>query len=140
MARERNAPTMADVAREAGVALGTVSRVVNGQPVGAEFKARVDAAIQKLGYRYNSSGRVLRTDRTNTVALIIPNTINPYFALLVHHVNMALEKRDYEMLLCFTEYDRRDACLVESLDIVDAGHTARGDEVQLRVGFHHLAV
>ena len=82
---------MADVAREAGVALGTVSRVVNGQPVGAEFKARVDAAIQKLGYRYNSSGRVLRTDRTNTVALIIPNTINPYFALLVHHVNMALE-------------------------------------------------
>ena len=106
LARERNAPTMADVAREAGVALGTVSRVVNGQPVGAEFKARVDAAIQKLGYRYNSSGRVLRTDRTNTVALIIPNTINPYFALLVHHVNMALEKRDYKMLLCFTEYDR----------------------------------
>ena len=97
---------MADVAREAGVALGTVSRVVNGQQVGEEFKARVEAAIERLGYRYNSSGRTLRTGNTDTIALIIPNTINPYFALLVHHINMALETRDYRMLLCFTEYDK----------------------------------
>ncbi len=104
--KEKNAPTMADVAREAGVALGTVSRVVNGQQVGEEFKSRVDAAIERLGYHYNSSGRTLRTGTTNTIAFIIPNTINPYFALLVHHINMALEKRDCKMLLCFTEYDR----------------------------------
>lgn len=106
MARNKNAPTMADVAREAGVALGTVSRVVNGQQVGAEFRQKVEAAIERLGYRYNTSGRALRTDTTNTVALIIPNTVNPFFGLLVHHINMALEKRDYRMLLCFTEYDR----------------------------------
>ena len=106
MAKERSGPTMADVAREAGVALGTVSRVVNGEQVGEEFRARVEAAIQRLGYQYNISGRGLRTDRTNTIALIIPNTINPYFALLVHHLNLALEKRNYKMMLCFTEYDR----------------------------------
>ena len=104
--KEKNAPTMADVAREAGVALGTVSRVVNGQQVGEEFKSKVDAAIERLGYHYNSSGRTLRTGNTNTIAFIVPNTINPYFALLVHHINMALEKRDYRMLLCFTEYDK----------------------------------
>jgi len=103
---ERGAPTMADVAREAGVALGTVSKVVNGQAVGEEYRKRVEKAIACLGYQYNSSGRALRTDQTDTVALIIPNTINPYFALLVHHINMALEKRNYKMLLCFTEYDR----------------------------------
>ncbi|MBQ9265192.1 MAG: LacI family DNA-binding transcriptional regulator [Clostridia bacterium] len=106
MAKGKSMPTMADVAREAGVALGTVSRVVNGQQVGGEFKEKVEAAIQHLGYQYNASGRNLRTDRTNTIALIIPNTINPYFALLVHHINIALEKRNYRMLLCFTEYDR----------------------------------
>ena len=105
MPKEHSTPTMADVAREAGVALGTVSRVINGQQVGAEFRQRVNEAIDRLGYRYNSSGRVLRTDRTNTVAFIIPNTINPYFALLVHHINMALEKRNYKMLLCFSAYD-----------------------------------
>ena len=105
MSKEKNAPTMADVAREAGVALGTVSRVVNGQQVGEEFRAKVEEAIRKLGYQYNSSGRTLRTGNTNTIAFIIPNTINPYFALLVHHINMALEKRNCKMLLCFTEYD-----------------------------------
>ena len=97
---------MADVAREAGVALGTVSKVVNGQAVGKEYKEKVEDAIARLGYQYNSSGRALRTDKTNTVALIIPNTINPYFGMLVHHINMALEKRNYKMLLCFTEYDQ----------------------------------
>ncbi len=106
MAREHSAPTMADVAKEAGVALGTVSRVVNGEQVGAEFRVKVEAAIQRLGYQYNSSGRALRTDRTNTVAFMIPNTINPYFALLVHYVNLALEKRNRRMLLYFSEYDR----------------------------------
>ena len=103
---EKAAPTMADVAREAGVALGTVSKVVNGQAVGKEYRDKVEEAIARLGYQYNSSGRALRTDKTNTVALIIPNTINPYFGTLVHHINMALEKRDYKMLLCFTEYDQ----------------------------------
>ena len=42
MQKEKNAPTMADVAREAGVALGTVSRVVNGQQVGEEFRIKVE--------------------------------------------------------------------------------------------------
>ena len=101
-----NHPTMADVAREAGVALGTVSRVVNGEPVGEEFSRKVNDAIRRLGYQYNVSGRALRTNRTNAIAVIIPNTINPYFGMLVYHINIALEKRNYKMLLCFTEYDR----------------------------------
>ena len=62
MGKERSSPTMADVAREAGVALGTVSRVVNGQQVGEEFKAKVEAAIQHLGYQYNSSGIDMAAD------------------------------------------------------------------------------
>ena len=104
--KEKQTPTMADVAKEAGVALGTVSKVVNGQPVGEAFRKKVEEAIVRLGYRYNSSGRALRTDRTNTIALIIPNTVNPYFALLVHHINLELAKRNYRMVLCFSEYDQ----------------------------------
>ena len=105
MARTKSAPTMADVAREAGVALGTVSRVINGQKVGAEFRDKVEDAIRRLGYQYNSSGRALRTDSTNIIAVIVPNTLNPYFALLIHHLNLELEKRNKQMMLCFTEYD-----------------------------------
>ena len=105
MAKERSLPTMADVAKEAGVALGTVSRVINGRQVGEEFRTKVEAAIDRLGYQYNSSGRSLRTGHTNTIAFLIPNTVNPFFSLLVQHVNLALEKRNCHMLLCFTEYD-----------------------------------
>ena len=113
LAKNRNTPTMADVAREAGVALGTVSRVINGRKVGEEFREKVEAAVRRLGYQYNSSGRVLRTDRSDTIALIIPNTVNPYFALLVHHINIALQKRNYRMILCFSEYDssREEECI-----------------------------
>ena len=104
---EKTAPTMADVAREAGVALGTVSKVVNGQAVGKEYKEKVEEAIARLGYQYNINGRALRTDKTYTVALIIPNDVNPYFSILVQNVYMALEKRNYKMLICFTDYDHR---------------------------------
>ena len=97
---------MSDVAREAGVALGTVSKVINGQSVGESYRLKVEAAVKKLNYQVNNSARSLKTDRTNTIAFIVPNTITPYFALLTHHINMALERRNYKMLLCFTEYDR----------------------------------
>ena len=103
---KKTAATMSDVAREAGVALGTVSKVINGQSVGESYRLRVEAAVKKLNYQVNSSARSLKTDRTNTIAFIVPNTVTPYFALLTHHINMALERRNYKMLLCFTEYDR----------------------------------
>ena len=51
---------MKDVAREAGVALGTVSKVVNGLPVGEDYRLRVEAAIQKLNYHINSYAKGLK--------------------------------------------------------------------------------
>ena len=102
----KSTATMVDVAREAGVALGTVSKFVNGQPVSSPYRENIAAAIEKLGYQINTNGRALRSNHSMTIAFIIPNTINPYFALLVHHINMALEARNYKMLLCFTEYNR----------------------------------
>ena len=53
MKPEISNPTMKDVAREAGVALGTVSKVVNGIPVGESYRIRVENAINKLGYQVN---------------------------------------------------------------------------------------
>ena len=54
MNKPNSAPTMKDVAREAGVALGTVSQVINGIPVGESYRIRVEEAIAKLIYRINS--------------------------------------------------------------------------------------
>lgn len=98
---------MKDVALEAGVALGTVSKVINGLPVGESYRIRVEEAIQKLDYHVNSYAQGLKASRTYTVALLIPNTLNPFFAQLVYHINIALLKRKYRMLLCTTDYDSR---------------------------------
>jgi Transcriptional regulators len=107
MKKENSAPTMKDVAREAGVALGTVSKVVNGLPVGDSYKTRVEDAIRKLNYQVNSYAQGLKADRTYTVALLIPNTIDPFYASLTHYINTALMKRKYRMLLCATDFDPR---------------------------------
>ncbi len=105
MKREHSAPTMKDVAREANVALGTVSKVVNGLPVGEPYKIRVEEAIQKLNYHVNSYAQGLKAQKTYTVALLMPNTRDPYFASLTYHINLALLRRKYRMLLCSTTSD-----------------------------------
>ena len=105
MAKGTNTPTMKDVAREAGVALGTVSKVVNGLPVGDSYRIRVEDAIRKLNYQVNSYAQGLKASKTYTAALLIPNTIDPFFSSLTHYINIALMKRKYRMLLCVTDYD-----------------------------------
>ena len=71
-------PTMKDVASRAGVALKTVSRVVNGEPgVTPETTRRVLGAIEALGFRRNESARLLRTGRTATLGFIADNWAEP---------------------------------------------------------------
>lgn len=103
MKKKSTAPTMKDVAREAGVALGTVSRVVNGLPVGEVYKQRVEDAVNKLGYQVNSYAQGMKSDKTYTAALLIPNTVNPFLAELANYINIELQKRKYRMLLCTTD-------------------------------------
>ena len=90
---------MKDVAREAGVALGTVSKVINGIPVGEEYRKKVEAAIQKLNYEVNTYARGLKVQKTNIIALIIPNTTNPFFATFTDHIENALNRHRIRLLL-----------------------------------------
>ena len=96
---------MKDVAAAAGVSLGTVSKVVNGVPVGEEYAKRVRDAIKKLDYHVNIYAQGLKSDRTYTVAVLIPNTAHPYFGVLTYYLNLALLKQGYRMLLCCTGFD-----------------------------------
>lgn len=100
-------PTIKDVAREAGVSVGTVSKVLNGVYVSEPYTSRVKTAISALDYRINYSARALRTDKTRVIALIIPGTDDMFFALLANSVCNALAKRDYRMILATTKFDQR---------------------------------
>ena len=103
MSKKNSAPTMKDVALEAGVALGTVSKVVNGLPVGKSYQKRVEAAIKKLDYRVNSYAKGLKSNKTYTIAFLVPDTSNPFFGKLTQYISRNLSKNGYKMLLCATD-------------------------------------
>lgn len=94
------APTMKDVARKAGVALGTVSKVINGIPVSEANRIKVEKAIQELNYEVNTYARGLKMQKSNLVALIIPNTTNPFFATFTDYIESALYQKGLKLLLC----------------------------------------
>ena len=103
MEDKKQIPTMREVAEEAGVSLGTVSKVVNGIAVGKSYQRRVEAAINKLGYKVNSYAKGLKSNKTNTIAFLVPDTVNPFFGRLTFCINRMLARRGYRMLLCATE-------------------------------------
>ncbi|MBG0832382.1 LacI family DNA-binding transcriptional regulator [Planomonospora sp. ID67723] len=122
---------MKDVAAAAGVALKTVSRVVNDEAgVNPATAARVQAAIERLGYRRNESARVLRGGRTATIGLVIEDVADPFYSeisravedVALRHGSLVLSGssredplRERELVLTFC--DRR----VDGLVIVPAG-------------------
>lgn len=105
MAQQNSTPTMKDVAREAGVALGTVSKVMNGIPVGESYRIRVEEAVAKLNYRVNNYAKGLKSNQTYIVAVMVPNLVSPFFAKLVDCINRSLTRRKYRMLFYATDYD-----------------------------------
>jgi LacI family transcriptional regulator len=79
----RGRPTMKDVASRAGVALKTVSRVVNDEPgVTPETATRVRNAINELGFRRNDSARLLRKGQTASIGLIMEDIGDPFYSAL----------------------------------------------------------
>ena len=98
-------PTMKDVAREAGVALGTVSRVFNGYPVGEEYRERVEAAAAKLNYRVNNYARGLKTNKTFCIGLLMPSLRHPFFAALIDELTASLTHRGYLTNVMITNFD-----------------------------------
>lgn len=105
MDKNKSVITMKDVAREAGVAIGTVSKVFNGQTVGEEYKRKVLCAAKKLNYKINTYAQGLKSGKTKTIAFLIPNTINQYFGILTNEINKCLINRGYKMFLCCTDYN-----------------------------------
>src|SRR4051812_48003515 len=89
-----------DVASHAGVAVGTVSRVLNGAPgVASSTRDRVEAAIEELGYRPNPQARALSTGRTHTIGAIVPFFTHPSAVARLRGVVEALEESSYDIVL-----------------------------------------
>ena len=99
-------PTIYDVARLAGVSTATVSRALNGTgQIAPATRAMIDDAVAQLGYHPNTAARSLVTRSTQTIALLLPDITNPFYAALVSGIQERALETGHTMLLCTTEGD-----------------------------------
>ncbi|NBI30688.1 catabolite control protein A [Chengkuizengella marina] len=93
--------TIYDVARESGVSMATVSRVVNNNPnVKPQTRKKVFDAIEKLGYRPNAVARGLASKKTTTVGVVIPDISNTIFSEVARGVEDIANMYRYNIILC----------------------------------------
>lgn len=92
--------TMKDVAKLAGVGVGSVSRVINNVPVKDSTRKKIESAIKELNYEPDIYARGLKMNKTSTIALILPTVWHPFFSEFAYHVESELEARDYKLYLC----------------------------------------
>lgn len=99
--------TMKDVAREAGVALSTVSHFLNGTaPVSPKTRQKILAAIERLNYRPDFTARNLKKRRTSALGLFVPDITNPFYAELARGVSDVSRESGYSVILYATSYER----------------------------------
>lgn len=107
-------PTIQDVAREAGVSYGTVSRVINSHPeVAPETRARVQRVIKKMGYQRNLGAQMLTTHRSNIIEFIV---MDVYFGIVLPHMAQYVNAAGYSTL--YTECTQEN--FAETLDTAAA--------------------
>jgi LacI family transcriptional regulator len=100
--------TLHNVAKKAGVAVSTVSSILNNRPdswSSQKTRERVLAAAKALDYRPNRMARALRTSRFHAATLVVPDLTNPLFALLARYIQRALEQAGNDLLIEDTEWN-----------------------------------
>lgn len=96
--------TIQDVAKEAGVSVATVSRVINkSTSVSIETRELVMDAVKRLDYRPNLLGRNLRRAETRLILVLLPNISNPFYSTIVKGIEDVGHRNGYNILLCNTD-------------------------------------
>ena len=101
--------TLNEVARAAGVGTTTVSRVINGgQRVDPETLARVQRAIDTLGYMPSQAARILKGDRTRAIGLVIPSIADPFFSSCAEAAQAIVRANDSVLIVLTTQNDPKE--------------------------------
>lgn len=116
-------PTIRDVAREAGVSVSTVSRVLNGKPdISEDAARRVKAAIESLRFVPSNLARGMVLSQTRAIGLLLPDMTNPYFAALSRGIAHRAEEFGYTVILFDTDGDpAREA---RALSLMNSHHVS----------------
>lgn len=94
------AATLWDVAKQTGLSIATVSKYINGIRVKESNAARIQQAIDELGYRVNMIARGLKTNRSMTVGVLIPSLVNLFSTSIVSAIERVLQENGYSTFIC----------------------------------------
>jgi LacI family transcriptional regulator len=110
--------TISDVAREAGVSMMTVSRVINDKgEISPATRQHVLEVIEQLGYRPSSIARGLATQRTGTLGLVVPDIANPFFSEVARGAEDRASAGGYNIFVCNTdESPQHELAILEALE------------------------
>jgi LacI family transcriptional regulator len=109
--------TIVEVAKRAGVSVGTVSNVIRRKAgVGREFRERVEAAIRELDYHPNEVARSLKVNQTYMLGMVLPDITNPFFPEIIRGSEDEAVKRGYLLLTANTdEHIERERSILSAL-------------------------
>lgn len=112
------AVTIRDVAQKAGVSRQTVSRAINNKgEISPQTRTRILEIARELGYLPSSIARGLKTSRTLTIGLVVPDIANPFFAEVARGASEVAYGADYGVLLCNTdERPERELAALRTLE------------------------
>jgi len=100
------ATTMKDIARDLGVSVVTVSKVLrNHSDIGEQTRKRILQRMKEVNYQPNPAARTLVSGRTNLVGLIVPDLIYPFFAQVAKGISAKLRAQDYSLIISSSEDD-----------------------------------
>ena len=120
-------PTIKDVAKEAGVSVATVSRVMNDNyPVHVDTKKAVVAAIEKLNYQRNAVARGLKKKETFLIGLVAPDISNPFYMEIARGIESVVSDSGYNLIFSSTDEDP-----VKEMQMLSMLHARQVDAVIL---------
>ena len=92
--------TIKDVAKETGLGLATISKYINGGNVREKNKIAIDGAIEKLGFTANAFARGLKTGKSHTIGVVIPELGNIFITTIITAMADVLREKGYGVIVC----------------------------------------
>ena len=110
------AATMKDVAKYTGLSIATISKYINGGNVLDQNKVLIEEAVKKLNFKVNEIARGLKTNKTMTIGVLIPDFKNIFFTSIVSNIENVLIQNGYSTIIC--DYKKNDRLEKEKFDFL----------------------
>ena len=134
--------TLKELAKLLNISVSTVSKALNdSHEISEQTKIRVHELAEKLNYKPNRIAQQLKTNKTKTIGVILPTVINPFFAEVLHGLEKAASKNDYDIIVCLSEENVEKES--RSLELLSSGSVdgfiiAVARETQVKAKWDHI--